>query len=150
MLLSRILLISAFTLLSAVTHASTDIYKWTDSSGNVIYSQTPPPEGITYEVVENSSRAQSSSSDSSGTEAIQERLDESRQARKERKSQQERIAESNQIKQENCKKASDNLRTLTSRGQISIKEGDLYRKLTEEERQQRIQATQADIEEFCN
>ena len=148
--LSRILLISAITLLSTTTHALAVVYKWSDSSGNVIYSQMPPPEGTIYEVVENSSLYEADTGNRSNTQAMQKRLDESRQARAERKSQQERIAQSNKIKKENCQRANDNLNKLTSRGQVSIKENGLYRKLTEEERQQRIQTTQANIKEFCN
>lgn len=150
MFLSRILLISAISLLSTAPHALAVVYKWSDSSGNVIYSQMPPPEGTTYEIVENRSPGKADAGNPSGTQAIQKRLDESRQARAERKSQQKRIAQSNKIKKENCQRANDNLRTLTSHGQVSIKENGLYRKLTEEERQQRIQTTQASIEEFCN
>jgi hypothetical protein len=38
---------------------------------------------------------------------------------------------------------------LQSHGQISIKEGDTYRKLTEVERQVRISEAQGHIDEFC-
>ena len=40
--------------------------------------------------------------------------------------------------------------SFTSRGQVTIKEGELYRKLTEEERQDRIKPANQSIEEFCN
>ena len=48
------------------------------------------------------------------------------------------------------KQAKNNLTSLTSHGQVTIKEGELYRKLTEEERQERIQTANANIEEYCS
>ena len=41
------------------------------------------------------------------------------------------------------------MESLTSRGQVTLKDGDLYRKLTEEERQEKIKETQAQVDEFC-
>ncbi len=41
------------------------------------------------------------------------------------------------------------MESLTSRGQVTLKEGDIYRKLTEEERQAKIQETQSQVDEFC-
>ncbi len=75
-------------------------------------------------------------------------MDDSREEEKKRTGQQ--LTESNQIKQENCTQAKTNLTSLTSRGQVTLKEGDLYRKLTEEERQDRIKTANQSIEEFCN
>ncbi len=124
-------------------------YKWTDTSGNVIYSQTPPPLGTPYELVDDASIA-ATSFGVAGNKNLQEQVDASNKARDEKKAQEQLVAESEQIKQENCKQAQTNLTALTSRGQVTIKEGDLYRKLTEEERQARIQQANSSIEEFCN
>ncbi len=130
---------------------SAEAYKWKDPNGNVIYSQTPPPLGTPYELVDDASIAATSFGvASTSTKDIQKTLDTSQKARAEKKEQERLVAESEQIKKDNCAQAKTNLTALTSRGQVTIKEGDLYRKITEEERQERIQQANNSIEEFCN
>ena len=137
----------AFICLSTAVFA--EAYKWTDPAGNTIYSQTPPPIGTPFEVVEDTNLASTSSSRSGNSDSLKERVDSSRQSREERKNEEQRLAESQQIKEENCAQAKTNMTALTSRGQVTIKEGELYRKLTEEERQERIKGAQSGIDEFC-
>ena len=45
------LTIMTLLLLSTVDAAST-AYKWIDGTGKTIYSQTPPPVGVPFEIVE--------------------------------------------------------------------------------------------------
>lgn len=138
-------------LLCLATTASAEAYKWTDQKGNVIYSQTPPPLGTPYELVDNTSIAATSFGvANSKTKNLQKNLSASQKAREDRKAEEKLVAESEQIKQENCKQANNNLTGLTSRGQVTIKENGLYRKLSEEERQERIQQAKNSIEEYCN
>ena len=103
------------------------VYKWTASDGEVIYSQIPPPYGTSYEYVEDPAVSSKTSSRQSVGD-IQKQLGKAKANRDQ------------QI----------NLSNLTSRGQVTIKEGDLYRKLDENERQSMIKETQAAIDEFCN
>lgn len=131
------------------SNANAQAYKWISPTGNTIYSQTPPPIGTPFELVDDESIAASNYGVSS-TKKLNKNLDASREAREKKKTEQQQLAESNQIKQENCAQAKTNLTSLTSRGQVTIKEGDLYRKLTEEERQERIKSANQSIEEFCN
>ena len=142
------LAIAAVLLFSAVNAAST-AYKWVDATGKTIYSQTPPPVGVPYQIVEQPD-AQSSSLTSNSASSIQDQVAKAEEARLQKKEEQQRLAESDQIKQENCTQANTNLTALTSRGQVTIKEGDLYRKLTEEERQAKIAEAKSQISEFCN
>lgn len=130
------------------TNASAQAYKWINPAGNTIYSQTPPPMGTPYELVNDASIASSNSGISSAKRS-QKNLDSSSEAREKEKTEQQQLAESNQIKQQNCTQAKTNLTSLTSRGQVTVKEGELYRKLTEEERQDRIESANQSIEEFC-
>ena len=140
---------SVITLICCAASVSAEAYKWKDANGNIIYSQTPPPLGTPYELVDDTSIAATSFGVASNGD-LQEKLDESRNARDEKKREEQLVAESKQIKEENCVQAKTNLTALTSRGQVTIKEGDLYRKLSEEERQERIQQANSSIEEFCN
>ena len=145
----------ASTLITAIAFACfasislAQAYKWKDPNGNIIYSQTPPPLGTPYELVDDDSIAASSFGVAS-TGDLQQKLNDSQKARDEKKKQEQLVAESEQIKKDNCAQAKTNLTALTSRGQVTIKEGDLYRKLTEEERQDRITQANSSIEEFCN
>lgn len=141
------LAIVALLLVSAVDAAST-AYKWVDGTGKTIYSQTPPPVGVPFEIVEQPD-AKSSSLTKDSTSDLQEQVAKAQDARSQKKEEQQRLAESEQIKKENCTQARTNLTALTSRGQVTIKEGDLYRKLTEEERQSRISDAKTQISEFC-
>ena len=125
------------------------VYKWTASDGEVIYSQTPPPYGTSYEYVEDPAVPTKASSRQNLGD-MQKQLGKAKAERDQQVLDQKRIAESNQVKQENCMQAKQNLSNLTSRGQVTIREGDLYRKLDENERQAMIQETQAAIDEFCN
>jgi hypothetical protein len=131
------------------TNASAQAYKWVNPAGNTIYSQTPPPMGTPYELV-NDANIASSNSGVSSAKRSQKNLDSFRDAREKKKTEQQQLAESNQIKQENCVQAKTNLTSLTSHGQVTIKEGELYRKLTEEERQDKIKTANQSIEEYCN
>lgn len=131
------------------TNVFAQAYKWTDDNGNIIYSQTPPPLGTPYELVDDSSIA-ATTFGVAETKSLQDRAESAKKTRDEKKEQETLIAESEQIKQENCMQAKNNLTGLTSRGQVTIKENGLYRKLTEEERQERIQQANNSIEEFCN
>ncbi len=130
--------------------AQAQAYKWTDPAGNTIYSQTPPPIGTSYEIVDDTNLASSTTSQQNNFDSLQERLDTNSQERDESQTEKERLAESEQIKQQNCSQAKSNLTALTSRGQVTIKEGELYRKLSEEERQERIEDAKSGIEEFCS
>ncbi|MEJ2115903.1 MAG: hypothetical protein P8X88_07645, partial [Gammaproteobacteria bacterium] len=77
-------------------------------------------------------------------------FDERREQRKQDEANKKALQESNKIKAENCAIAQKNLESLTSRGQVTVKDCDIYRKLSEEERQSRIQETQEQVSEFCN
>jgi hypothetical protein len=133
----------------ATSHADTIVYKWLDSTGKVIYSQTPPPTGTPFEIVEKKTPVTLGNNNVTSTSAVAA-AERSEKSQTEKLEEQERIAQSEQIKQENCKQAQANLTSLNSRGQVTVKDGDLYRRLSEEERQERISSTQEQINEFCN
>lgn len=138
-------------LLVCALPASAEIYKWIDASGNVVYSQTPPPD-------RSAEKVKGATKPATGSEQTGERLDAQLKESDERKAAEGKSeeelaieAENKRIAVENCKKATKNSETLKSRGQISIKEEDgSFRKLAEEERQARISEAQAQVEEFCN
>ncbi len=135
--------------LSLVTLAHAGpVYKWNDE-GRVIYSQTPPAPGIEYEVVyqdESGSNTSVAKAETSSSDDFDKRREERIEKKNDKKVQQE----SDKIKAENCAIASKNMESLTSRGQVTVKDGDIYRKLSEEERQTKIQETQEQVSEYCS
>lgn len=135
-------------LLCGTASADTTVYKWEDSTGKIIYSQTPPPSGTPFEVVEQ--RTSLPLPTTASAQSAQKASAESQAAKDQAKEEQERLAQSEQIKQENCNQARANLTSLTSRGQVTIKEGDVYRRLDEEERQKMISDVESQIQEFCS
>lgn len=133
--------------LITLAHAG-PVYKWNDE-GRVIYSQTPPAPGIEFEVVYQDETGANTSVAKANTDASDD-FDKRREERIEKKNDKKIQEESNKIKAENCAIASKNMESLTSRGQVTVKDGDIYRKLTEEERQAKIQETQEQVSEYCS
>ncbi len=134
-------------LLATALHATT-VYKW-DENGKTIYSQTPPPPGVKFEIVIQQSGSNPTAVAKAESKTPSSTFEQRREERLQKQQEKEVLEESNRIKQENCAIAQNNMQSLTSRGQVTIKDGDIYRKLTEEERQGKIQETQSQIDEFC-
>ena len=148
---TKFLIAACISLLLATASLAGPVYKWTED-GRVIYSQTPPAPGVPFEVVfeeeigKKTSVAKANSSSSTSGSTFEER----REQRKQSEADKKVMEESNKIKAENCAIATKNMESLTSRGQVTIKDGDVYRKLSEEERQAKIQETKDQVAEFCS
>ena len=125
------------------------VYKWNEE-GKIIYSQTPPTSGVEYEVVFQDEAGKTSVAKAdAGSSDPGDSFEERREQRKQGGADKKVLQESNKIKAENCAIAKKNMESLTSRGQVTVKDGDIYRKLSEEERQAKIQETQEQVSEFC-
>lgn len=136
-------------LMLATTATAGTVYKWVEGT-RTVYSQTPPPPGVKFEIVEEKRASVDTTAATDRTQRYGDAISDGQKRREAEKMERERIAESNKIKEENCQIARDNLASLTSRGQVTIKEGELYRKLTEEERQERIKTAEQGVSEFCD
>lgn len=139
----------SLTLTVAPTLAQDGMYRWVDEQGRVHYGQVPP-SGVQAERMRRAAPP--------ADQAAQERLERELEARAERE-QQSRTEEETRaqqeadrrMRQENCERARSNLETLTSRGsRVTLREGDQYRMLDEEERQSMIERTRNQIREFCD
>lgn len=131
---------------------STDkIYKWVDQNGAIQYTQFPPPSGIEVQEVRNAPPpADDPAAERARQEQETEALDERMEARKEAAAKAEQQAKNRKIRQENCAVARNNLSELQQGGikRYRLPDGTVLR-LTEEDRQQRIAATEAEIAENC-
>lgn len=131
--------------------ADARMYRWVDENGTTVYSQSPPASGEAAEVKINTST--STPRKQPATDVATQSSDPSQESagKPANGPSKEEIAESNKIKSENCAAAQHNLNLYTSLGNKLVKTPDgLYKRLTEEERQQKIEQSKAQISEFCD
>jgi hypothetical protein len=139
----------ALTLTVAPTLAQDGMYRWVDEQGRVHYGQVPP-SGVPAEKM----RRAAPPADRAASERLERELE--ARAEREQQARSEEVARAQQeadrrMRQENCERARSNLETLTSRGsRVTLREGDQYRMLDEEERQSMIERTRNQIREFCD
>jgi len=133
------------------SNAAADVYKWTDENGQTHYSQqapqqhdaklikTPPPPAL------NPDDAQQK------VDQLIKQQQADREQRLEQQQQQQKAAQEIAIKQQNCTTAKHNLQQYQDNParRVVDAEGNVTR-LKEEDRQQRIQEFQQQINEFCN
>jgi len=127
------------------------IYKWTDASGKVHYSDIPPPQmqvqslkGVSAGQEETTAQATRSLDEKN--QAYQKRRDESEQAR----AKSEKEAEQARIKRENCDKARRNLSNLqnTPRPYTTSPSGQ-HSYMDDTARTQSMVNSQKAVSEYC-
>ena len=128
-----------------------DIYKWTDDQGEVQYTQFPPP-GRPAEIL-HGVRPPDESPESAGNdlqkqlETVEQQNQEQLQGAKDEK----QWAQIQKIRRDNCKTARQNLVNLNRGGNVRYMGADgKVMRLTEEERQKRIDEANQQIKENCN
>lgn len=146
-------------LLSSPAHAE-DVYKWVNENNEVQYTQMPPPHGIKAIRIQSKAPADEAA-DAAPDEAAAppdtgqaaedapDAVTADEQAEEEQAETPDRSDVLARASQENCEKARRNLENL-NRGNVRLRtsSGEVIR-LTEEERQQKIVETNAQIELFC-
>ncbi len=144
-------------LLSSPAHAE-DVYKWVNKDNEVQYTQMPPPHGIKAIRIQSKAPAAVESNDAAAAPEDEASPADTEQAAEdtpdvETGEEQAETPDRNDVlaraSQENCEKARRNLANL-NRGNVRLRtsSGEVIR-LTEEERQQKIVETNAQIELFC-
>jgi len=133
--------------ISWIGAADARMYRWVDENGTTVYSQSPPASGEAAEVKVNTSTSTPRQEPATGR-STQSPESTKKPAAGPSKAE---IAASNKIKSDNCTAARHNVNLYTNLGNRLVKTPDgLYKRLTEEERQQRIEQSQAQITEFCD
>ncbi len=147
----RLFALTAGLLSLAVAEAEAAMYRWVDDNGLTHYSQIAPPSG-SFEVIESASQPATSGQDTVDDlnqqwQQMQDRGAVRKERAEEQKAEQERAA----LRQANCETAKNNLEILQGPPNRLIKtaEGN-YRRLTEEERQERIEQAKEIMEKSCN
>ncbi len=122
-------------------------YKWHDSNGVIQYTQTPPADGISYQVISIKTNAPQPSSSSGGGNSGQNSAVDSGEA-----GQPEKLAVKTEAerKKKNCEISRQNLATLTNIARIRVPgENGSTRLLTDEERAAKLKDTEEQIKENC-
>ncbi len=145
--LTAVLVLMTSTSFAADKHG---IYKWVDDSGEVHYTQKPPPNRETQELkpppAPTGDPAAISDKLKEQVDAMEKRQTEKREGASDAK----QWVEIQKIRRENCATAGRNLAMLQQGGNRAYRtaDGQVVR-LTDEDRQQRIDEANRQIEENC-
>ncbi|MCU7930436.1 MAG: DUF4124 domain-containing protein [Candidatus Thiodiazotropha sp. (ex Codakia rugifera)] len=139
-----------FVLIALIsTTASAETYRWVNEDGVVTFSQSPPPDAKA-ETVKIRNTSPSSTSDSEDRlKELRQRLADSEEDRGLKKAKQKELADDKARNRQNCNAARKNLEQLTALANRLYKVGDEYLRLTEEDRQKRMQQARDQIKEHC-
>lgn len=145
-----------FCLLLATTlGVQAKVYRWTDENGQTVYSQSPPPDGKAEEIKPPPPPSRPASipgqgdADSSPPAGETEKGGEAKGPAT--ADTQPEVVEDPEIKARNCQAARHNLRVYEGLGSRLVKreDGSIYRP-NEEERQQKIDESRAQVEKYCD
>ena len=149
MIRQRIILIILFTAIIFTAPLAAEMYKWVDERGQVHYSQTPPP-GVDSEVIRPHSASPNAGK---ADQQLQQRMhdfDSRYKAQQEAKQKQAADKQEQSLRRENCAAAKANFEQLQRRGRVKVRQGDTYRRLSEEEHQVMFEDTKQQIKEYCH
>jgi hypothetical protein len=128
--------------------AEAAMYKWKDASGQVHYTQSPPPEGVSGEAVKPPPKVDTESAVEelkSKQQGFDKRLEEKAKANDEAGKAAEKAAE----KAKYCEELRKNLAGVQTAQRIFVGEGAERRRLGEEERQARIKEINEKLAKDC-
>jgi len=136
----------AFLILSA-TSADAGLNKWVDEHGKVHYSDQPPPVGAEASTLRN---APPPASPSAPTKSFAEREAELKKARQAQTEAAGKTTQEQSNTEANCITAKQTLYSLQQGGRlVEYDEKGERRYLEDEERQQRANQAQAEIDKWC-
>jgi uncharacterized protein DUF4124 len=126
-----------------------EMYKWVDKDGNTHYSQSPPVDNATVEIIKPPGRVDTESAIKTLNKQKQT-ADELREDRITAKENKQKAEEEALEKQKRCEQAKKRLASY-QRPRVQIKNEDGSQSLMpEEERQAQIKKSQAYVDEACN
>ncbi|MGD9172175.1 MAG: DUF4124 domain-containing protein [Candidatus Thiodiazotropha sp.] len=136
-------------LLSFLTMASAETYRWVNEDGVVTFSQSPPPD-VEAETVDIKTSPASSDADSNKRlQELQQNLADSAEDRALKEEQEKEQAEIQAKNKKNCSIARKNLEQLTALGNRLYKTEEGLVRLTDEQRQQKMQKAREQMKEYC-
>ncbi|MCG6886133.1 MAG: DUF4124 domain-containing protein [Proteobacteria bacterium] len=132
-----------------VAHA--DTYKWLDETGNVVYSQTPPPDGTAYETLKTIKPSHNSPTPVPAPETSKPVAD-LKQRTDQRAAEQKKSAEKakeEELRAKNCQAANKNLEVYTRYKRIRKEDGEVVR-IPDDVRAQKIEEYKKAVKEYCD
>ncbi|MES9850592.1 MAG: DUF4124 domain-containing protein [Candidatus Thiodiazotropha sp. L084R] len=134
-------------LISTTVYAET--YRWVNEDGVVTYSQTPPPDAQSEVIKTYSAPSSDAGAAKQKLKKLRQELADKDEDRKLKKAEQQENKKNSKIKKENCKAAKSNLQQLKALGNRLFKVGDEHLRLTEEQKQEKIDQAMKQIEDYC-
>jgi len=131
--------------------AQAEIYKWTDENGQVHYTQQPPADRPAEHIAPPPPPAIAPEKAQQQLEELIESQEAEAAAEAERQQAQQEAQAAEQIREENCQTARNNLQQYQDNPgrRVMNADGEVTRP-TEEERQAKITEFQQQVDEFCN
>ena len=128
--------------------STAEIYKWVDDDGKTNYTQLPPPPGYESEMVREASSP--AVAPAPPATELQERYEEQQKDRENDAAVAGQEKKNADIRKLNCDAATRNQASLELGGNRLYETADgEYLRLTEEERQQRIDQAKEQIKKYC-
>jgi hypothetical protein len=138
----------ATLLITFTAHAQ--IYKWVDENGQTHYSQQPPVTGEAQQIDVPPPPPVDPEAAQQEVDELIEQQEAAEQAEQEAREQAQQEAEQQAIREENCRIARQNLEQYQNNpGRRVVDEEGNVTRLREEDRQQKMQEFQQQIDEFC-
>jgi hypothetical protein len=130
---------------------SQNMYKWTDDQGEVHYTQFPPPGRKTEKMQPPPPPAESPNASGNDLQQQLDAVEQQNQEQLQGAKDAQQWAQIQKIRRDNCKTAKQNLVNLQRGGNVRYMgpNGEVIR-LTEEDRQKRIDEANAQIKENCS
>ncbi len=130
--------------------AQAAMYRWVDENGVTQYSQTPPPAQDADKLKPPPPPAESPQEARRRLDLQLQQIDDRREDRELADEERRRKEEERRIARKNCDSARTNLENLQSASRRLVRMHDgSYKRLTEEERQERMQKAREQIETNC-
>ena len=130
--------------------AQAEIYRWVDENGVTVYSEIPPPDGEADTVKTAPAPSETPEETQQQLEADMQKLEDYREDKELAAERKQKEELSKQLDEENCRNAKTNLDNLIVAAQRLVRMPDgNYVRLTEEQRQQRMEEARKNIDEYC-
>lgn len=142
------ILASLLTFLSGTSQG--EVYKWVDEQGQTHYAQQPPAATVPVEEIRTRS-PQPASAATQGDNPVN-KWDAIAKQKSERQSAEEEAqkkAQDDKTRMEHCKRTLEYIEMMQSKPQVSLKEGDNYIVLTEEQKQARLAELKEQYDKNC-
>lgn len=138
----RTLLLLSLALLANAPAQASSIYKWVDSQGNTHFSSQPPSNAQATTV----NPRIASASTKEPTPALETPIDPQKEIDEEVK---QKVAEHEKERQAYCQTQRTNLAQLRNNPRVQVEDQGQMKRLTEEERQEKIQAIEKSLADEC-